>query len=247
MKHFAIRSRSVRREAPFTCPGLGDRIHSALLAWQWSKGEPVTIHITDDKWSLAGGVLSDKKKKSWAEICKLFPGDVKVMAHNTQNLLEEDWLHYLEIKGYAAQTYYYEDSLAMHPLDYKIGVDATGLLHKLPEIKASRPKGVEDLTDSTHIAYNLDSTDANRMVDKAFFERLTGGLKTIKITGDMPLDKAGYIISTAKKYIGIDSGIFHLATLYKSWKDIELLSKNDGYKSHHLIRAIRNGTTITTT
>ena len=243
----------MRRDAPFTCPGLGDRIHSALLAWQWSKGEPVSVHITDDKWSIAGGVLSDKKKKSWAEIVKLFPGKVQIVPHHASfgvGCSEEDWLHFLEVKGIFAQTYYYEDSLYMHPCDYDIGIDASGLLFKLPELSISKPDNVQELSEGDHIAFNIDSTDQKRMINESFFneimkkETLGFELKTIKITSNMSLEEAGYIISKAKKYVGIDSGIFHLATLFKSWKDIHLLTRQDGFKSHHFNRAVRNGSQI---
>ena len=71
MKHFALRSKSIRKgDRPYTTPGLGDRIHSAYVAYQYGlkHNTAVTIHLTDDKWSVANGVKSDKKKKSWADV-----------------------------------------------------------------------------------------------------------------------------------------------------------------------------------
>ena len=65
MKHIALRSKSIRSgDRPYTTPGLGDRIQSALCAYQYGKAHntPVTLHLTDDKWSVAGGKVSDKKK-----------------------------------------------------------------------------------------------------------------------------------------------------------------------------------------
>ena len=53
MIHFAIRSKSMRSgDRPFTTPGLGDRVHSALLAYLYGKknNDKVTIHITRDKF-----------------------------------------------------------------------------------------------------------------------------------------------------------------------------------------------------
>ena len=67
MKHIALRSKSVRSgDRPYTTPGLGDRSHSLMIAYQYGKAHnsPVTIHLTDDKWSVAGGEKSAKKKKS---------------------------------------------------------------------------------------------------------------------------------------------------------------------------------------
>ena len=63
MKHIALRSKSIRSgDRPYTTPGVGDRLQSVLCAYQYGKAynTPVTIHITDDKWSVAGGVKSDK-------------------------------------------------------------------------------------------------------------------------------------------------------------------------------------------
>ena len=62
MKHLALRSRSIRPRQgfpngrPYTTPGLGDRIQSILCAYQYGKAHktPVTLHITDDKWSEVG-------------------------------------------------------------------------------------------------------------------------------------------------------------------------------------------------
>ena len=79
MKHIALRSKSVRSgDRPYTTPGLGDRCHSLLMAYQYAKAHntAVTIHITDDKWSVAGGVPSAKKKKSWIELMSLFPAEI---------------------------------------------------------------------------------------------------------------------------------------------------------------------------
>lgn len=234
---------------PFTTPGLGDRVHSALLAWLWSGGEPVSIHITDDKWSRAGGEVSDKKKKSWAEICDLFPGEVNVVPHSVENLPEEKWLDYLREKGIEATTYHYADSFNMHPQDYPIGVDASQLLKKLPQLLAKKPAGYPDLSRKPHIAYNFNTTDPGRKLLASEPPRVLKkwqdlGYQAIEITGDMPLNQAAYIISTAGAFVGVDSGIFHLATLYKRWNDIELHQKASGFRSHHFERAIRNGSIV---
>ena len=92
MKHIALRSKSVRSgDRPYTTPGLGDRSHSLLLAYQYGKAHntPVTIHLTDDKWSVAGGKISDKKKKSWVELMGLFPSDsIYIETHPIENITE---------------------------------------------------------------------------------------------------------------------------------------------------------------
>ena len=72
-----------------------------LLAYQYGKkhNTPVTLHLTDDKWSVAGGKVSDKKKKSWKEIISLFPKNtVQVQPWPVENLPEDEWLKYLKQK-----------------------------------------------------------------------------------------------------------------------------------------------------
>ena len=114
MKHIALRSKSVRSgDRPFTCPGLGDRIHSILTARQYgiSHNTPVTVHITDDKWSVANGKKSDKKKKSWKEIIDLFPENtVHIKPWPVENLYENEWLGFLKDQGIDAEIYYYKDT-----------------------------------------------------------------------------------------------------------------------------------------
>ena len=229
-------------DRPFTCPGLGDRIHSVWLAHLYRGKSDVTIHVTDDKWSIAGGVPSDKKPKSWREIIDLFPKGIHIQNHKVENLGEDQWLGYLKDKGFDAETYYYSDSLQMHPNDYEIGIDASNLLTRsgvIPPTKkvASMPK---------YFTYNFDSTDASRSISPLLQTGLINkqtftGLYPIEITGDMSLQDAGSLIANGEYHIGIDSGIMHLARLYKEYEDIVLYTKPNGYRSHHLLRAVRNG------
>ena len=61
MKHFAVRQRSMRKgDRGFTTPGLGDRVHQCLLAYNYSKryNTPVTLHLH--------GQQNDKERK-WRE------------------------------------------------------------------------------------------------------------------------------------------------------------------------------------
>jgi len=247
MKHFALRSKSVRNgDRPFTTPGLGDRVHSALLAYQYSKetNEPVTIHLTDDKWSVAGGVVSDKKPKSWNEIINLFPkGTLHLMNHPVENLPEKEWIEYLKKKGYDAVTYHYADAMKMHPNDFTIGLDASKLLKKAPLLKS------KDLSDKIklpkkYITVQFDTTDAGRalspLMQQGIFNLYLGdGYKIIHLTGSMTLEDIGYYLSKASYHIGVDSGMLHMAQLYLPFNKLRIY--NNGYVSHHLIRAVNNG------
>ena len=74
-----------------------------MIAYQYVKSHnsPVTIHITDDKCSIAGGKPSGKKKKSWIEILSLFPSDTLYLEpHPAENLSEVEWINYLKSEGY---------------------------------------------------------------------------------------------------------------------------------------------------
>lgn len=246
MNHFAIRSKSLRLgDRPFTCPGLGDRVHSVLLAYLYSPIEPVTIHITVDKWSIANGVMSDKKCKSWLEITDLFPNNIIIQPHPIENIPDVKWVDYLRNLGYDnVTTYHYKDAFNMHPNDFEIGEDASVWLQTLPMLKAEHyninlPKDF--------ITTQFDSTDKQRSISLLQQTTITNkyraeGFDCIELTGDMSLKQIAYILSKAKYHVGIDSGMLHMAMLYLPYNRIHLY--NNGYKSHHLLRAVRNGSLL---
>ena len=51
----------------------------------------------------------------------------------------------------------------------------------------------------------------------------------------------GLAMSLATHHIGSDSGMMHIAQLFKDYKDIHIYDTDGSYKSHHLVRAINNG------
>jgi len=136
MKHIAVRSLSlVVANRPYTVPGLGDRLHAALMGYNYSvaNNTPVTLHLTDEQWSIARGVPSDTKKNSWKEILELFPpGHLFLEPHKVKPLPEKDWLAYLKNKGFDAQTYYYKDFKHPHAFPEGVGdmIEASELIHQ---------------------------------------------------------------------------------------------------------------------
>ena len=72
MKHVAIPAMSVRKHEPYTTPGLGDRIHSCLLGYQYARAcdEPVTLHLTQDK--VTGGAPGTDGGSTWRACCFRF-------------------------------------------------------------------------------------------------------------------------------------------------------------------------------
>lgn len=245
MIHFAIRSKSIRAgDRPFTCPGLGDRVHSVLLAYLYSEQKPVTIHLTDDKWSVAGGVLSDKKPKSWKEIVELFPTQIKLKSHPVENLTESQWLAFLSKKGYQATTYYYKDALSMHPNDFPIGIDASAYLANLPRLKAE-PLPIQ--VPEKYITAQFDTTDRGRaitpLIQAAILNNYRSqGYEVVTLTGQMSLKEIAWYLYNTTYHVGVDSGMMHMAMLYLPYNRIHLY--NRGFKSHHLIRAVQNGSLL---
>ena len=250
MKHIALRSKSIRSgDRPYTTPGLGDRIQSVLCAYQYGKAHntPVTLHLTDDKWSIAGGKKSDKKKSSWAEILTLFPkGTVFLQNWPVDNLPEKTWLQYLKDNGIDAEIYYFKDTLHMHPNETVVPLEMSQYLKKPAMLK---PIIENYWLPDQFITVQWDSTDQTRtmspVLQNKIHEKYAGA--EIHLGGNgkgvfkTSLAHMGHAIYYADYHVGSDSGMYHLATLYKSPDKIHLYSKVGGYKSHHLVRAVNNG------
>ena len=249
MKHIALRSKSIRSgDRPYTTPGLGDRIQSVLCAYQYGKAHntPVTLHLTDDKWSVAGGKVSDKKKKSWKEILKLFPEDtVYVQPWPVENLPEDEWLKYLKQKRIDAEIYYFKDTLHMHPNETVVPLEMSQYLKNPPMLKPT----VNHWLPDQFITVQWDSTDAGRTLSPLLRESVHSKYKgeVIYVGGEgegvfqTSLAHIGLAMANADFHVGSDSGMFHLAQLYMPFEKIHIYNKVGGYKSHHLVRAVSNG------
>ena len=163
MKHLALRSKSMRNgDRPFTTPGLGDRVHSVLLGHLYSllHDDKVTIHLTADK--------NDKprKQQSWPEIISLFPDTVAYKDHDVEDLPEDEWLAYLKENGYDAETYYYKDTVNMHPNDpptsIPLPLDVSELLMNYPVLEAKPEHAV--FVPSKFVTAQWDTTDPGRSI-----------------------------------------------------------------------------------
>lgn len=257
MKHIALRSLSVRNNAkPYTTPGLGDRAHSLLMAYQCSKAfkSPVTLHLTDDKWSIAGGVPSDKKKKSWAELVELFPaGSVQVKPWETEGLSEKAWLQYLKDKGIVADIYYYKDTMSMHRDEDAVGIEVSQYLKQLPCLDPIDCSADLKLPNK-FVTWQWDSTDKGRMPNDFKMMQIEQkyrslGYEIIVVGGESKnellrnsIKHIGYAMSKAELHVGADSGMMHLAQYYKPYSKIHVYK--GGYISHHLVRAQNNGSVM---
>ena len=56
------------------------------------------------------------------------------------------------------------------------------------------------------------------------------------------LPHIGYAMYHADYHVGVDSGMMHIAQFYKSYDQIHI--HNEGFKSHHLYRAVKNGSKL---
>lgn len=270
MKHLALRSRSIRPRQgfpngrPYTTPGLGDRIQSILCAYQYGKAHntPVTLHITEDKWSVAGGVKSDVKKHSWREIIDLFPKyAVTIHPHPVENLPEDEWIKYLKSKGYEATSWWYEDTQFMHGnLDAPTEVEMSQYLKTPPLLEAPNVELPHVLQQrlklpNKYVTAQWDSTDAGRSFSPLVIENVhnhyrSKGFEIVTVGGDATypelkgpgvLNYVGKVMAGSGGHIGADSGFFHLAWLYHPFNRIHVYCRAGGSQSQHVYRGIQNG------
>jgi len=265
MIHIAARSRSLIKAAPFTSPGLGDRLHSAHMAYNYGKahGQPVTLHLTDDKWSRSKGSTNDMKSKSWNEIVELFPEKaLSVMAHEVENLPEEVWIDFLKRKGIDAETYFYKDG--NFKFNYVPGLNMFNASKYLtyPSLPAEArdidlpekfvtaqfdsnnvPYWKDDLHDSRKIPYMDVNMILNRYTSLGYSIVFIGGDAEIpELRGAGNLKNIAFALSQADYHLGTDSGLFHLANIYMKPSQIKLFTR--GWMSHHTQRAAHNGVKV---
>jgi ADP-heptose:LPS heptosyltransferase len=94
-----------------------------------------------------------------------------------------------------------------------------------------------------------DSTDPRRRLSKKVIREIEDKYECIvlKVGGEgqgqlkTSIPHIGLAMSLAKCHIGSDSGMMHIAQLYKDYEDIHIYDTDGSYKSHHLVRAINNG------
>jgi len=261
MKHIAVRSLSlIRNGASYTVPGLGDRLHTVLMGYNYSilNNTPVTLHLTTDKFH------RPDKNSSWKEILALFPsGHVFVEGHEVKELSESDWISYLKNKGFDAQTYLYKDT--PHPHDFPNGVsemfDAGEIMSHYPCIPSIvdiqlPDKFVTAQFDCNNVPYWQSSSDARKIdpmkIESILSKYKSQGYEIVFIGGDGKgnmkgpgnLKNIGCALSRADYHVGAESGFLVMAQLYMKPEQIKLYVKNKNGYSHHVIRNQNNGVEI---
>ena len=230
MIHFALPSRSVHSDKPYTTPGLGDRIHSATLAWCYSQGDPITLHVTGEQYS--GGQFGNKPE-SWAEISGLFP-NLTIEAHRLTGLSNAEWYRHTQ-----ARPYWYGDFPGQY--EQKQDLDISVYLKDIPRLTPKR-RAIE--LPAEYITVQWD-TSAGRTIPNPKRIEDKYGLPVITIGGQAhdhnlrwSLQHIAYTLSRAHAHVGADSGFMHLAMLYLPMEQIHIYTRS---QSHHVKRAVANG------
>ncbi len=248
MKHIALRSKSMRNKAKaYTTPGLGDRAHHILFAYQYGieHDTEVTLHLTHDKYG------KQHKKESWTELMEMVYNRVYIKVWPKANLDENMWLTYLLLEGIDAEIYHYSDTLGIHRDEEVVGIDAAKYLKKLPCLT---PTVKNTDLPSKYITVQWDSTDVARSLKPYQIEKIEQnyrdrGYEIVVVGGQASSDllknslkHIGSAIAGADYHVGVDSGMMHIALMYKEYKDLHI--HNTGFKSHHFYRIQQNGSRI---
>ncbi len=234
----------------YTAPGLGDRVTCLWGLYQYGRKEragiPLTVHLNKNHWISNDSNVD--KPSSWQEIRDLFPriyawknqkGDSIRLRYHEDMPIQNDyntlkWLR--EKKDINASMYYYDNPDAkINITDYfkdKVLIDPPKCDHiKLPE---------------KFITMQFDGS-AQRRPSDAVVERLrlyyiNNGYKIIDIGKNMTLAEIGYYLHYADYHVGMESGMFHMAQLYKKHSQIHLYTASGA--TDHSVRAKKNGSPL---
>ena len=241
MNHIAIPARSVNSDRPYTCTGLGDRIHTVTIGWAYSQVHgPTTLHLTRDK--LTGGQFGNKPE-SWQEVWNLFPGGyVSLQTHDCSPNTEAEWLRYL---GNGVESYCYYDYPGK--FESREGFDVSKYLKRIPLLTAE-PKELDLPRWFVTVQFDaggksrcLPTADRLAVVEqytrRGYTPVVIGGEAQGKLQWSLP--HIAYALSKAAHHVGVDSAFLHMAQLYMPCDAIHLYSK--GSMSHHAKRAVDNG------
>jgi hypothetical protein len=250
MKHILMRSRSLLGDYPYTVPGLGDKLHTIIIAHNYSikHNQTVMLHMTEKQCYAL--IDKERKMRAWNEVIELLTrGAVIINCHRSAEPdTEDEWKTLVHNEGYPAEFYYYSDSMHMHPRDRVEPIDACDYLG-FPEIP-----GIEQDVDlpEKFITTQWDSTDGGRRFSSEDISKILGpyieqGYKVITVGGAAENPKfkqikyCGYAMSKASYHVGVDSGFFHMAWCYLKPENIYLHVKK---MNHHIARGEKMGVNV---
>ncbi len=257
MKHLAIPAMSVRlRDTPYTTPGLGDRVHSCLLGYNYALAQDceVTLHLTIDKVTggKPGGV---SKEQSWLDILDLFPGRrVHIQSHPVAWITNEEWLAYLRRHGIAAECYHYGDTYGMYACEEWFPLDIAPYLKASPQIPPSDCSKGLGLPSVPYVTQQWDTGGDRRDVRRIPEDRIERirdayrdeGYELVTVGGEAKdnllrtsLRHVGYVMANAEAHVGVDSGPMHVASLYLPYERLHVYAGKSQH--HHVRRWVANG------
>ena len=245
----------------YTAPGLGDRVTCLWGLYQYGRKEragiPLTVHLNKNHWISNDSNVD--KPSSWQEIRDLFPriyawknqrGDSIRVRYHEDMPIQNDYntLKWLREKNINASMYYYDkpDVKFYHGrsliniTDYfkdKVLLDPPKCDHiKLPE------KFITMQFDGS-----LPRRPSNAVIERLRLYYINNGYKIIDIGKNMTLAEIGYYLYHADYHVGMESGMFHMAQLWKKHSQIHIYTPlRDGlsYHTDHITRAVKNGSPL---
>jgi len=234
VKNIAVYSLSRRKPRPFTIPGLGDRLHTAMIAYRYSMTHdvPVRLHVTQKQF-----YNRPDKEKSWKEILSILPkGTVEIMPHPTGGTVftDEEWLTYLRDKGFEdVELYWYKGPGTKPPHATLLADDYLSKFIPVPAIDCSENISLP----KKYMVEQWDSSDYNRCLNVLEVERVrayyrSNGYEIITVGGEgknfytkTSLKHIGYYLANCDVYCGVNSGFFHFAQWYLPMNKIKIYGR----------------------
>ncbi len=241
---------TVKKNFIYGAPGLGDRVHSVLLSYNYAlaNDDSVNLHLTKHHWNR-------NKPESWAEILDLFPDNkVNIIPHlDFEPRSNSDFVNYVRSQGYYnAKAQIYKD----YPQRFEPseGVDLTSCLQYFPQLKAEDCSNDLSLPDK-FITVQWDSTSRRRSINSGMQQKILNKYNdydVVVVCGESQnnylknsLKHIAYAMTKAKLHVGIDSGFLHLSQVYFHPENIHIYTtSHSGKWSHHMHRAKDNGIRI---
>jgi hypothetical protein len=250
VKHLAVRSMSVNSpNAPFTAPGLGDRIHLLTLAWCYSVATslPVTLHVTKDKFE-------GRKEASFYEILELFPDEkIHIQMHEVSGISDTSWLDYLRERNIDAELFSYNDHLGRY--ESRESLDISKYIVDIPFLQKPNVEKSLNLSHK-YVTSQWDSNAPTRTLKKDIREKVLQnyrklGYEIVTVGGESEreilrtsIKAIASVMARAEYHVGVNSGFMHLAFLYLPFEKIHIYNEPTGYWEHHILRARDNGCKI---
>lgn len=238
---------TVKKNFHYGAPGLGDRVHSILLSYNYGllENTQVMLHLTKYQWNR-------HKPESWPEILSLFPkNSVAIMPHLECEPKDNiDFVDYVRQKGYEANAQIYAD----YPQRFepKEGIDLTAYLRYFPQLDAEQ-QNIK--LPKKFITVQFDSTSKKRMIRPKQRQAILNKYKDYEIVivgGESQnvqlrdsLKHIAYAMSKATYHVGVDSGFMHMSQVYFAPENIHIYTTSPKNRwSHHMHRAKDNGIKI---